>query len=603
MAQFQNAFQSGQQFYEEDRQRVEANRLASNKNKGIEALGSQFGDAALAPNAFSNIHNTMQGQQRLNSDIAQRVVTNARNVGLDAQAVKENAEDETQRVFDNTITGRGADRADKTLANEEGQQIFDNTVTTGQEGRAERELTNEEVQQVFENEVTTDQEGRAARELGNEEVQQVFDNAITGRKLTNAEEQQVVDNSFEGRRAAREDRQLTNEERQQIIDNFNTDRTQGRADDVLALKAEDQAHTQGIELTEEERDAEDHEVATQTRAARATVAFFKRGIANGVPMADIVKRAGPALEAMGIKPEDHQSLIDQLEKDPTMLDELDAALEQTLKATRTGRGADAASTTNGPPYQVTMANGDVGMMQSFKDGHTEFNPNVTKTKNELAGQRANTADVNAETGQGRLEVQKEKINPNSAAILRSAEVGGEMTAKRVDDELITARENVINYDNATRSLELIDQGIRAGSLATVRQESVRFMADILGYEDAEIADTDEFAARMGLEVAQQIKAFGSGTGLSDADREFAQNIVGGNVKLDPEALRRLVFLRTKVSRRAVENYNRDRDAFVDGVPRLAQSYPNIYLTGEKPTGPAAGGGGRKTYNPATKRLE
>lgn len=60
---------------------------------------------------------------------------------------------------------------------------------------------------------------------------------------------------------------------------------------------------------------------------------------------------------------------------------------------------------------------------------------------------------------------------------------------------------------------------------------------------------------MGNQVGQIIKQFGAGTGLSDADREYAEKIVGGKITLNEGAIRRLIYINEKAHKNVINRYN------------------------------------------------
>ena len=60
---------------------------------------------------------------------------------------------------------------------------------------------------------------------------------------------------------------------------------------------------------------------------------------------------------------------------------------------------------------------------------------------------------------------------------------------------------------------------------------------------------------MGTQVGQIIKQFGSGTGLSDADREYAEKIVGGKITVNEAAIKKLMGINKKAFENVIANYN------------------------------------------------
>ena len=79
---------------------------------------------------------------------------------------------------------------------------------------------------------------------------------------------------------------------------------------------------------------------------------------------------------------------------------------------------------------------------------------------------------------------------------------------------------------------------------------------ISGEGEELISNTETFIANAGNLVAEVIKAFGAGTGLSDADREFAKGIVGGTITLYGESLKRLIKLQARATRKKIQEHNK-----------------------------------------------
>lgn len=96
-----------------------------------------------------------------------------------------------------------------------------------------------------------------------------------------------------------------------------------------------------------------------------------------------------------------------------------------------------------------------------------------------------------------------------------------------------------------------------------------------GYADA-AANSQAYAAAMGANVGQLIKQFGAGTGLSDADREFAMQMAGGKITLTEQALRKILDINDKAANKVIDTHNRTYGGVKTNIP----------LTVEKPAGAA-----------------
>ena len=104
--------------------------------------------------------------------------------------------------------------------------------------------------------------------------------------------------------------------------------------------------------------------------------------------------------------------------------------------------------------------------------------------------------------------------------------------------------------------------------------TIKSLGNRLGFDNPDIASTQEYLGLAGNQVAQVIKAFGAGTGLSDADREFAQGIAGGQLTMDREALIRLVGIMKNKGELIIKNYNNyvDRTSGLKGLSETTQSF-------------------------------
>ena len=78
-------------------------------------------------------------------------------------------------------------------------------------------------------------------------------------------------------------------------------------------------------------------------------------------------------------------------------------------------------------------------------------------------------------------------------------------------------------------------------------------------EFSDVAATQAYLATAGRQVGQVIRLFGSGTGLSDADREYAEKIAAGSIAMDKDALKRLVRMARTGIKGQVENFNRQME--------------------------------------------
>jgi len=104
--------------------------------------------------------------------------------------------------------------------------------------------------------------------------------------------------------------------------------------------------------------------------------------------------------------------------------------------------------------------------------------------------------------------------------------------------------------------------------------SAKSLGNRLGFSNPDVASTQTYLGLAGNQVAQVIKAFGAGTGLSDADRDFAEGIAGGKLTMDKDALIRLVGIMKDKGQLIIKNYNNyvERTSGLKGLSETTQSF-------------------------------
>jgi chaperonin cofactor prefoldin len=135
---------------------------------------------------------------------------------------------------------------------------------------------------------------------------------------------------------------------------------------------------------------------------------------------------------------------------------------------------------------------------------------------------------------------------------------------RLSDGLDAANKAVTSVESIDTSLENIDN-MYTGYGATFRMDVAR-AARVAGIDISaadQIENTEQYASLAGARVADYITNLGAGTGLSDADREFAQKVVAGDIGMSTETMRRLLTTIRKQNVRTINQYNTLRGAVDD----------------------------------------
>lgn len=81
-----------------------------------------------------------------------------------------------------------------------------------------------------------------------------------------------------------------------------------------------------------------------------------------------------------------------------------------------------------------------------------------------------------------------------------------------------------------------------------------------------ITNTEAFSALVGNQVAKLVKSFGSGTSITNQDREYAQKMAAGDIKLNESSIRRIIEIREKINREFIKKHNQSVDKFFQSVP-------------------------------------
>lgn len=138
----------------------------------------------------------------------------------------------------------------------------------------------------------------------------------------------------------------------------------------------------------------------------------------------------------------------------------------------------------------------------------------------------------------------------------------EKQAESLEKERPEAEGAVSGLQNLREAKSLIDKGIITGTGADYVVSVGNFLSSRLGikFNDDPIANTQTYAATMGKEVGRIIKQFGSGTGLSDADREYAEKIAAGKITLTEKALRKLIDINERVYKAQISQYNKKAES-------------------------------------------
>jgi len=149
---------------------------------------------------------------------------------------------------------------------------------------------------------------------------------------------------------------------------------------------------------------------------------------------------------------------------------------------------------------------------------------------------------------------------------------------RIDKSQETATAARDDISAIHRSREELDQkgGVFSGAFADKKLYLAK-VAETLGIPDAgRIANTEAYGAAIGSRVASMVKAFGSGTAISDGDRRFAAAMAGGQVTLDEKSMRRILDIGEQAARGKIDQHNTLTDKIV-GANKALKDARDTYI--------------------------
>jgi|GEM_PF-4011257 len=113
----------------------------------------------------------------------------------------------------------------------------------------------------------------------------------------------------------------------------------------------------------------------------------------------------------------------------------------------------------------------------------------------------------------------------------------------------------------------LEKGIVAGSIFSPLELTGRkAIASVFGMPDEATTNTEVFQASLKEVVLGKIKALGSGSAISNSDREYVAAAVGGDIQLNEKSIARILDILEKSSRSKITAYNNE-------VEKLIKSYP------------------------------
>lgn len=165
---------------------------------------------------------------------------------------------------------------------------------------------------------------------------------------------------------------------------------------------------------------------------------------------------------------------------------------------------------------------------------------------------------------------------------------GKGQAKKLLDDKVAAED----ASNIIRTVQQGRQLLQSGMITGFGAEALTQIGSALnqaGFNFAEdaVANTQAFSANMAQNVGRIIKQFGAGTGLSNADREYAEKMAGGKVTLDRKAIERILDINERAARNVIALHNKNARSVKTNVPLMVEEPPVAPASGAATPPPAA----------------
>lgn len=190
---------------------------------------------------------------------------------------------------------------------------------------------------------------------------------------------------------------------------------------------------------------------------------------------------------------------------------------------------------NGQILRATDAGG-YGTVADARDQYGNVGPVAQGPHGPIYGQ------ANRGTGEVKFAPAGTNVNVNTAQ--RAGEkFAGALAEKRVD-MLAKSFESAQNAGKSLQALDMakqqLDAGIKSGSLAKI-DLALGKLGETFGVQrDPTNSNTEAYMAAIAQQVAQFVKNFGTGTGISTTDLEFSLRSMGGDVGTSAAALQQIL---------------------------------------------------------------
>jgi hypothetical protein len=166
--------------------------------------------------------------------------------------------------------------------------------------------------------------------------------------------------------------------------------------------------------------------------------------------------------------------------------------------------------------------------------------------------------IDGKTVVGQKDTKTGQWKPYSSGAGVNINMGDRALEQGIAKSLIEGSDTANSSANAIRSIatarEQFDGGIISGITAPV-EITIRKIGTAFGLDDKQVANTEAFRSALAPVVLESVKSLGAGTSISNADREYAQDFVGGNIKLDNASIERILGIVERSNSEKIQAHN------------------------------------------------
>ena len=314
-------------------------------------------------------------------------------------------------------------------------------------------------------------------------------------------------------------------------------------------------------------------------AAQAQLSAFQEQVAVAAEAAGLTEQAATARattdmdELRGISKDIRAFQIEQLPLDNPQVIKARLKMAGFTPAQITAMGTLSADEAD------ALLKGRTGKLEAWQDSEGKIQAVNVNDFGLVYNDQTNTYVKASELGLVRKAPQVQEV------IDKGQEVGVKAMAEANVNNFVELNTKA---QDARDMIELIDRqtgrlegGMPTGLAANVELNLRRF-GELIGLPyDPAVTNAETFISEAGKIVADQIKDFGSGTGLSDADREYAKLIAAADITTQQEALFNLLKIRRQAMVETVQNFNKVRTATAKRVgEQNMTSFPSITMPEE-----------------------